>query len=59
MGHSDQVEASSAGGERIHPKQNKRDKSLLNTPQGSSEQTCKGEAVCHKAVVRGHRYRVE
>lgn len=57
MGLSDRVEAGNAGSERIHPRQNKRDESLLNTPQGSSGRNSKGETVCPKAVVRGHRYR--
>jgi len=34
------------GSERIHPRQNKGDRSLLNTPQGSSGQESKGETVC-------------
>lgn len=44
------MEASGVGGERIHPKQKERYKSLLNTPQRSHGQDSKGETVSHKAV---------
>ena len=42
--------------ERIHLKQNKGDRSLLNTPQGSAaggRQDRRGEAVCTEAVGGG------
>ena len=45
VGPPDQVAASSIGGERIHPRQNKGDRNLLNTPQGSGGQDSKGETV--------------
>lgn len=37
------LEAGGASGERIYPRQNKRDRSLLTTLQGSSEQDSKGD----------------
>lgn len=40
------------GGKRIHPRQNERDRSLLNPLQGSSEPDSKGETVCQEAVGR-------
>ena len=40
-------------------RQNKGDRSLLNTLQGSSGQDSKGETVCHEAVVRDYSYREE
>ena len=45
----DRVGAGGAGGERIHPRQKKRDRSVLNTLQGTSGQDSKGETVCHEA----------
>lgn len=40
------------GSERIHPRQNKRERSLSSTPQGSGGQGSGGEAFCCKAGVR-------
>lgn len=45
MGPPTGVEASVAGGEGIHPKQNKGNRNLLKTLQGSSRQGSKGETV--------------
>ena len=42
VGHSDWMGAS---GERIRPRQNKRDKSLLNKLQGSIGQDSKGQTA--------------
>ena len=50
VGHSDPVKAGGTGGETIHLRPNKRDKSLLNTLPGSSGQDSKGETVCSEAV---------
>ena len=58
MGHPGWVGASDSGGERIHSRQNKGDRSLLNTLQGSSGQDSRGETRCHVAVVSGHSSRV-
>lgn len=44
------VEADGVGGERIHLRQSKRNRSLLNTLQGSGGQGSKGEPVCHEAA---------
>ena len=55
MWGNDRVEANGVGGERIHLKQNKGDRSLLNTSQGSSGQDSRGEAVCHEVVGGGER----
>ena len=41
MGHSDEMGASSVGGERIHLRQNKRDRSVLNIRQRSGGQNSK------------------
>ena len=49
---NDWVAAGGAGGERIHLRQNKGDRSLLNT-QGSSGQDSRGEAVCQETVGGG------
>ena len=38
---------------KIHPRQNKRDRSLLNTLQGSSSQGSKGETACQDEGVVG------
>lgn len=53
MGQPSRVEAGSLGGESIHTRWNKGDRSLLNTPQGSGRQNSKEETVCHEAVVGG------
>lgn len=47
---NDCVEAGGAGGERIHLKQNRGDRSVLTAPQGSHGQDSRGEAVYHEAV---------
>lgn len=52
MWDNDCVEASSAGGERIHLRQNKRDRSLLRK-QGSCGQDSKAGTVCDDAVGGG------
>ena len=52
-GAVDQVQAGSTGGERIHLRQSKGDRSLMNTPQGSSGQDCRGEAVGNEVVGGG------
>ena len=44
------VEAGGTGGERIHPRQNRGDRSFVNTLQGSSGQDRRGEAVCKDAA---------
>lgn len=49
---TDQLEACSVGGERIHLK-DKGEKSLLNIQQGSCEHDSEGEAICNKAVGGG------
>ena len=56
---SDWIGGQGMGGERIHPRQNKRNKSLLNTLQKSSRQDSKGETVWQEVVVKGYRYRAE
>lgn len=43
-------EGGGAGSERIHPGQNKRDRSLLNTLEGSDGQDSKAQTVHHEAV---------
>lgn len=48
-----QVETGGAGGDRIHLRQSKGVRSLLNTLQGSYGQDNKGETVCQKAVMEG------
>ena len=48
-GH-DLVEASGTGGERIHLRQDKGDRSLLNIAQGASRQDSGAETVCKEAV---------
>lgn len=48
-----QVETGGAGGDRIHLRQSKGVRSLLNTLQGSYGQDNKGETVCQKAVMGG------
>lgn len=42
-----------AGGERIHLRQNKGDRSLLKAPQRSGRQDSRGEAVCNEGVGGG------
>ena len=59
MRFSDRVEAGSTEGEKIHPRQNKREKCLLNTMQGSIRQDSMGERAEEKAMVRGCSYRAE
>lgn len=41
------------GHERIHLRQNKVDRSLLTTLQGSGGQDSKGETICKEAVGQG------
>lgn len=53
MGGPAWMEASSAVGERIHPRQNKGDGGLLKTGQGSRGQDSRGEAVWHEGVGGG------
>lgn len=53
MGRPDRVEACGVGGERIHPKQNKGDRGLLDTRQGGSGQGSRGETICQEVVIRG------
>ena len=53
MWGNNQVEAGGTGGERIHLRQNKGDRSVLNTSQGSSGQDSKGETVCKETVCGG------
>lgn len=53
VGHSNQVEAGNLGRERIHPRQGKRGRRLLNARQGSLWQDSKGETVFREAVGRG------
>lgn len=48
------VEVIGTGGERIHPRSNKGDRSLLKTPQGSSEQYYRGEGLFQEVVGRGY-----
>ena len=50
---SDQVEANGVGDERIHLRQNKGDKNVLNTPQGSGGHESRRVAVCKDAVGGG------
>lgn len=47
------VEASGTGSEKIHLRQNKGNRSLLNMLQGSNEQDSTGEAVCKEVVSGG------
>ena len=56
VGHPSWVGAGGAGSKRIHPRQNKRARGVLNTLQGSSGQDRKGKTIF--AVVRGLSYRV-
>lgn len=59
FGVSPSMEVGGTGGERLHPSQNKGDKSLLNTQKGTSGQDSERETICHEVVARGYRYRVE
>lgn len=43
------LEVSGVGCKRIHPRQNKGDRSLLTPLQGNSGQDSKGEALCEEA----------
>ena len=52
-GAMNQVRAGGTGSERIHPRQNKGDRTLLNTPQRNSWQDSRGEAVRQEAVGGG------
>ena len=50
------VAARGTGSERIHQRQNKGDRSLLNTLQGNRGQDSQRERLfCQEAMVRGHR----
>lgn len=51
--------ASGSASERIQQRQDKGDRSLLNTLHGSRGQDGRGETVGHEAMARGHSYRVE
>lgn len=53
VGRPDQVEASSAHGERFYPRQRKGESSLLNMLQGSDERDSKGETVPKETVGSG------
>lgn len=44
-------------GERIHTRENKGDRGLLNIPEGGGGQDSTGETVMCQVVVRGHSYR--
>ena len=59
MWDNDRLEAGGAGNEKIHPRHNKGDRRLLNTLQGNSGQTSKGDTICHGVVVRSYSYRSE
>ena len=54
------MEAGSIGGGRIYPRQNERDRSLLNMLQGSNGQNSKTGTVCQEEwvgpVFKGGRY---
>lgn len=52
-GGGQQLEASSAHGQRVHPRQSKGVESLLNILQGSGEQDSKGQTVPKEAVGSG------
>ena len=53
MWDNNQVDACGVGGERIHLRQNKGERSLLNTQQGGSRQDSRGEAVCNEVSGQG------
>lgn len=53
MWGDDRVEVGDTGGERIHLQQNKGDKCLWNTPQGSGAQDSREEAICKEVVGGG------
>lgn len=59
MVHSDWMGAGGEGGQRIYLRQNKGERCLLNTLQGSGGQHSKAEIVGHEAVVRGYSDSVE
>ena len=40
-------------GERIHPRQKKGDRSVLNSLQGRGGRDYRGKAICNEAVVGG------
>lgn len=51
MWGEDAVEAGGPGGERIHPWQNKGDRSLLNTLQGNGPRTAEGKRFARRQWV--------
>lgn len=53
MQGEDQVGTSGTRGARVHLRQNKGDRSLWNTPEGSCGQDSKGGAVCSEVVGGG------
>ena len=57
MGNPEWVEAGCAGRERILPRQNKGERSLLSTLEGSSRQESKGDTSCNEAVCGGGGHR--
>ena len=57
MWGEDQVEANGAGGERIHLRQNKGNRSLWNTPQGSSRQVMSAMRQWEGAVFKAGKVR--
>lgn len=52
VGHPDGVGAGGTGSKRIYPRQNKRDKSMLDTPQGRAGTAAK-ERLFHVVVGKG------
>ena len=54
-----QGETSGTDSERIHPRQKKRDRSLLNMLQVSGGRDSKEETISNKMVARGHSYWAE
>lgn len=55
MWGNSQVEAGSAGGDRIHLRQNKGDRSSLDKARGNGGQDSKAETVCKEAVFNRER----
>ena len=58
VGQLDGVEASGVGGERIHPRQNREEINLLNTSQGSRQDSKKRPSTTRQwagAVLRAGR----
>lgn len=56
MEHPNWVGARGAHGERTHPRQTRRHRSLLNIPQGSDGQDSKGETAtrwCEEPQIQG------